>query len=138
MISEYLTAGIIIVIIIIGLYGFVRWTNNREAKKRAERQARLAQEKAEQETEFAKRKAELLIRYNDEEIVQKIMDKTLWKGATSEMVRDVLGEPIAVDEKVLKTKSKQIWKYDPIGRGQYATRITIENDVVVGWDVKRG
>ena len=39
--------------------------------------------------------------------------------------------PAPDDEKVLKTKTKHILKFNPTGKNRYALRITIENDVVV-------
>ena len=43
---------------------------------------------------------------------------------------------LAVDNKVLKTKTKDIWKYNRTGTNRYGLRITVENDIVVGWDKK--
>lgn len=75
-------------------------------------------------------------KYNDEELVNKIMNRTLWQGQTAEQVIDALGKPKDIDQKVLKTKTKEIWKYFPSGRRRYGLRITLDNDEVVGWDNK--
>jgi hypothetical protein len=37
---------------------------------------------------------------------------------------------------VLKTKTKEIWKYREIKKGQYALKVTLEENMVVGWDMK--
>lgn len=82
------------------------------------------------------RKKRLLERYGDEEVVRRIIEKRVWQGETEHMLIDSLGQPLAIDERVLKTKTKQIWKYHQTRRGAFGTRVTIENGVVVGWDVK--
>ncbi|MFK7816493.1 MAG: hypothetical protein AB8B92_09160 [Gammaproteobacteria bacterium] len=64
------------------------------------------------------------------------MKRTLWQGQTAEQVIDALGKPKDIDRKVLKTKTKEIWKYFPSGHRQYDLRITLDNDEVVGWDDK--
>jgi hypothetical protein len=69
-------------------------------------------------------------------VVEGIMAKTFWQGQTSEQLLDSLGEPLAIDNKVLKTKKKEVWKYDTIARNRYGLKITLENDIVMGWDQK--
>ena len=78
----------------------------------------------------------LYSKYQDSEIVDRIMSKTIWKGQTAEQLQDTLGAPAAVDEKLLKTKKKEVWKYGRMGANRYSTRITLDNDIVTGWDVK--
>jgi len=73
-------------------------------------------------------------KYQDEALVKKIMQRTLWQGQTAEQVIDAIGEPKDIDEKVLKTKTKQTWKYFPSGRRRYGLRITLDDGIVVGWD----
>lgn len=83
-----------------------------------------------------KRLAYLREKYKDEEIVQKIYDRCFWQGQTEEQLNDALGTPLAVDRKVLKTKTKEIWKYNSQGANRYGLRITVEDGCVVGWDKK--
>lgn len=94
------------------------------------RQAELAQQ-------LQERRAHLHKKYSDEKIVEKIMSGSYWQGQTSEELRDSLGSPADVDEKVLKTKRKEIWKYHPQGGNRFGLRITLEQDQVVGWDEKK-
>jgi cbb3-type cytochrome oxidase subunit 3 len=83
------------------------------------------------------RRTALLLKYdNDHEIVKMIMSRMFWQGQTPMQLIDSLGHPADIDKKVLKTKSKEIWKYNQTGRGRFSLRITIENDLVVGWDKK--
>jgi hypothetical protein len=36
----------------------------------------------------------------------------------------------------MKTRTKEVWKYRRMGKGQYAARVTLENNIVVGWETK--
>lgn len=83
-----------------------------------------------------KRREALLKKYGDAEVVTLIMNKMFWQGQTQEQLRDSLGRPLDTDEKVLKTKTKVIWKYNRIGKNRYGLRITLENRIVVGWEQK--
>lgn len=75
-------------------------------------------------------------KYEDEEIVQDMMNESIWQGQTSGQLLDSIGQPEDIDNKVLKTKKKEIWKYQNRGGNRYGLRITLENDEVVGWDQK--
>lgn len=83
-----------------------------------------------------KRREELMAKYNDAALVEKLMERTFWQGQTSGQLLDSLGNPEDIDEKVLKTKKKEIWKYNHQGGNRYGLRITLDNDVVIGWDQK--
>jgi hypothetical protein len=73
---------------------------------------------------------------SDLEIFERIIGGTVWMGETAEQLTDSIGYPVAVDRKILKTKIKEIWKYDHLGNNRFAMRVTLENDIVVGWDQK--
>ncbi|MDD4915289.1 MAG: hypothetical protein PHW13_09685 [Methylococcales bacterium] len=83
-----------------------------------------------------KRLAYLRSKYDDEKIVQLIFKGHIWQGQTSEQLQDSLGSPVDIDYKLLKTKSKNIWKYHHRGANRYGLRVTLENDIVIGWDKK--
>lgn len=83
-----------------------------------------------------KRREALLAKYGDKEIVDMIMKRMFWQGQTPAQLQDSLGNPIDIDRKILKTKTKEIWKYNQTGKGRFALRITLEDGVVVGWDKK--
>lgn len=80
------------------------------------------------------KRQKLMAKYNDKEIVENIMNQAIWVGQTNEQVAESLGKPEDIDQKVLKTKKKEIWKYGYEGGNRYRVRITLENDVVIGWD----
>jgi hypothetical protein len=75
-------------------------------------------------------------KYDDENIVNAILGSTFWKGQTQDQLRDSLGHPAIIDSQVLKTKTKEIWKYGEQRKGQFSLKITLENGKVVGWDKK--
>ena len=79
------------------------------------------------------RRQALLEKYGNEEIVDRIIRGDVWMGQTSEQLQEAIGTPVDVDEKVLKTKIKEIWKYHRRGQNRYALRVNLDNGVVVGW-----
>ena len=86
-------------------------------------------------TNKAKRKL-LMNKYRDKELVDAIMKKTAWVGQTAEQLIDSFGKPQDIDQKVLKTKKKEIWKYQHKGGNRYGLRVILENDIVAGWEEK--
>jgi hypothetical protein len=80
------------------------------------------------------RRAYLLSKYGDPHIVGLIMQKRFWEGQTRDQLLDSIGRPAAIDDLLLKTKKKEIWKYSKDGRNRYKLRVTLEGDVVVGWN----
>ncbi|EPQ8526777.1 DUF2845 domain-containing protein [Vibrio vulnificus] len=83
-----------------------------------------------------KKRQRLMTKYGNPEVVDRLMKKTIWEGQTEEQLIDYLGKPLDVDQKVLKTKVKETWKYDKAGKNRYNLRIIVENGFVVGWDKK--
>ena len=83
-----------------------------------------------------KRLAYLRQKYGDEDIVQKIFNGYFWQGQTEAQLMDSLGPPVAVDNKLLKTKVREVWKYRQQGVNRFALRITVEDGYVSSWDQK--
>lgn len=108
----------LIVIVITGIVLAAVYTN----KKRRE--------------ELERRRVGLLAKYQDPKIVDMIVRRMFWQGQSQEQLLDSLGRPADIDQKVMKTKVKEIWKYNQMGANRFGLRITIENNVVVGWDQK--
>jgi len=100
-------------------------------------EAAAARAAAEREREEAKardaRSANLRERFGPEN-AQRIMAGRYWLGATAEMIREALGTPSDIRERVLKTKTKVTLCYHPTSKKRFALKIHLENDVVVGWD----
>lgn len=84
-----------------------------------------------------KRIAFLTGKYADPAIVDKIFNHRFWHGQTAEQLVDSLGSPHAIDNKLLKTMKREVWKYNPRGVNRYGLRITLDNDVVSNWDHKQ-
>lgn len=80
------------------------------------------------------RRRELMEKYADEQLVNQLLRGEPWMGQSLEMLRDSLGKPAARDEKVLKTKTKETWKYGPLNKRQFKLKVHLENGEVVGWD----
>lgn len=79
----------------------------------------------------------LMSKYGDETIVAYIYHHRFWQGQTAGQLLDSLGQPYAKDDKLLKTKKREVWKYSRTGVNRYALRITLDNDIVTGWDQKQ-
>lgn len=106
----------------------------REALEEDRRQRQAAEEEAKRAEEAARR--QMLIELYGEENAPRIIAREVWQGATREMIEAAHGPPCDVDEKVMKTKTRQILKYRPAGKNRYELKITLENGVVVGWEGK--
>ncbi|AKE51636.1 hypothetical protein [Kangiella geojedonensis] len=84
----------------------------------------------------AKHKEALMLKYQDEELVEALIKRSFWQGQTAEQLLDSLGQPHDIDQKVLKSKKREVWKYNHQGGNRYGLRITLDNDQVAGWDQK--
>ncbi len=82
------------------------------------------------------RYAWLMRKYGDEKLVHALLDGTIWQGMTAEQLRDAWGEPVSIEEKVMKTKVKQVFKYRQVTKSQFRDKVTLEDGVIVGWDQK--
>jgi hypothetical protein len=83
-----------------------------------------------------RRRARLLDRYGNLQIVEDIMAKKVWQGMTKEQLLESWGQPADQGQKVMKTKTTTTYKYNQTGRNRFRSRVTLENDVVVGWQQK--
>jgi hypothetical protein len=75
-----------------------------------------------------RRLGSLRAKYGDELVVQRILRREYWKGQTGEQLCDSLGPPDSVEEQMLITRSRQVWRY-----GSPDVRITLDDGVVVAW-----
>ena len=53
------------------------------------------------------------------------------------MVVEMLGDPIDVEETVMRTKTKRTLKYARTGANRYGLRVFVDDGIVVGWEDKR-
>ncbi len=110
---------IILVIVIVGIFIFSSYL--------------IEKEKARKERE---KKEYIYQKYGHTDIAERIINKSVWVGETTEQLIDSLGEPIDIDESVLKTKKKEVWKYYQKSSTRYGFKAKVENGIVVGWDEK--
>lgn len=87
-------------------------------------------------SQHAARIAYLRKKYSNESTVQAILKGSIWDGMSEDQVVDSIGHPAAVDQKYLKTKTREVWKYYPQGKNRYGLRITLDDGQVNGWDSK--
>lgn len=72
-------------------------------------------------------------KYPDETLRNKIIKHQIWRGQTEDQLRDSMGEPENVTTKALKTKTREIWKYQKSGK-TYKVRVTLEGGIVMAWE----
>lgn len=112
-------------ILIIGGIAFA--VSNAQTKKRV-----AQQEREKIVSEYEAQRSLITQRY-EPEIAQKILNHEIWQGMTAEQLRDSAGREAVIETIVMKTKRKEIWKYDQETETRFGTRVTLEDGVVVGW-----
>lgn len=80
---------------------------------------------------------DLMAKYGDESLVRRLVRKQIWVGMTEHHLLDSYGRPNKVDQKVLKTKTKETWKYHEVAKNRFSLKVMLEDGVVIGWDDKR-
>jgi len=80
--------------------------------------------------------AYLWAKYRDGRLVHALMSEQFWEGQTASLLKDSLGPPAAIDNIQMKSRKREIWKYQPNGINRYLLRITLDDDVVVAWEQK--
>lgn len=83
---------------------------------------------------YRRRRRHLTERYGDPEIADRIMKCVLWKGETQEQLTESLGQPADIDQKVLKTKTKEVWKYRKVKHNRFGLKVTLDDGIVTGWE----
>lgn len=94
-----------------------------------------AGKRLEAEERFAAHCSRLAGLYGEENVDLLLAGKP-WIGCTLPMVVEMLGQPVSVDETVLRTKTKLTYKYRQFGQNRFGLRVFVENDVVAGWEEK--
>jgi len=81
-----------------------------------------------------RRRRRLLVeKYGSELVADKIIAREVWQGMTPEQLLDSWGRPEDIAKQVLKTKTKETWKYGQNGKNRFRQRVFIEDRIVVGW-----
>ncbi len=77
-----------------------------------------------------------MAKYSDAVLVGRIMGGTAWQGMSKDQLIDSWGKPVEIGERVYKTKVVETCKYNQTGSNRFASRVTVENGVVTGWERK--
>jgi hypothetical protein len=93
-------------------------------------------ERVDRENQHISRANGIYEKYGRGEIAERILRGEVWIGQTSAQLIDSIGRPVDVDQKVLKTKKKEVWKYAQKSARSFGLKITLDDDIVVGWDEK--
>jgi hypothetical protein len=86
--------------------------------------------------QYKQRRDQLLRKYGDKDLVEKIMKQLVWQGMSEDQLIDSWGAPVARDRKIYKTKVSETFKYNQKGRNRFGSRVWVENGIVVGWEQK--
>jgi hypothetical protein len=84
----------------------------------------------------ARRRLKLMAKYNDQQAVDMIMSKRIWEGMTEAQLIEAWGRPAEIDERVLKTKTAHVYKYNRSGKASFRDKVKLDDGVVIGWDQK--
>jgi len=123
------------------VYFIVRHQSEQQRLKDAEleRQRQHQQRLLERQRQEEARKQYLFNKYNNPALVERILSRDIRQGDSKDIVTDALGTPASIDTDVLKTKTKEVWKYRKGNEkrvNQHNIIVKFENSVVVGWEDK--
>lgn len=65
------------------------------------------------------------------------VQRQIWYGAPRDAVLELYGNPVSVDDKMLKTKVVEVFKYQPLAKNRYGLKVTLENGAVTEWETKQ-
>lgn len=75
-------------------------------------------------------------KYVNKRKVEKIINGDIWQGETAEQLVDSMGNPEVIDDTLLKTQKKVVWKYGRRGAKSYNLIVNLEKGIVVRWEGK--
>ena len=75
-------------------------------------------------------------KYDSDAVAADIVARRIWQGMSEEQLAESWGRPADIDTRVTKTKASATWKYEHLGGNRYGQRVSIENGVVTGWEIK--
>ena len=92
------------------------------------------QEHERRKQEAAQRRLDDLTRRFGGSAAHRILQGEVWQGQSAAALLEALGPPADSDQKVMKTKTKTVYKWGHVSGNRYAVRVTVENGVVIGWE----
>ncbi len=88
------------------------------------------------EAHWAQRRTQLFNKYRDEDVVEKIMSRMIWKDMTRDQLVDSWGRPAQENERRDNGKRKEVLHYRALPGRPFGQRVILENGKVKGWDTK--
>lgn len=79
----------------------------------------------------ARRVGQLRRKYGDDSVAERILNREYWRGQTAEQLRDALGPPDSIEQKMSIALNRQAWVY-----GRRALEIMLDDGVVAAWSKK--
>ena len=67
-------------------------------------------------------------KYVNKRKVEKIINGDIWQGETAEQLVDSIGNPDVIDDTLLKTQKKVVWKYGRRGAKSY--NLIVRNELI--------
>lgn len=81
-----------------------------------------------------KRIQRLNLKYEDQLLIEKIINGEIWYKQSLDELIDAIGLPHRIVYEVMKVKKREVWKYDHQGGERYNLMVTLENDSVISWE----
>jgi hypothetical protein len=107
------------------------WIDETRANQERRRVALLAALDGEART----RAEEVLTKFGVED-GERILQHEMWCGQTLAMLVASRGNPEDIDEKVMATKTRHVFKYNRTGANRFRLRVTLDDGIVTGWESK--
>jgi hypothetical protein len=114
------------VVLLVGAL-LLAWRQHENKKTQIRREAqRVEQQRLE-------RRNLLAAKYAESPFKDDILNGNVRVGMTVDELIDSWGRPVAIDERVLKTKVVHTYKYAQISTRSFRQKVKVENGIVVGW-----
>ncbi|MDE5464639.1 DUF1311 domain-containing protein [Bradyrhizobium sp. CSS354] len=80
------------------------------------------------------RRRHLTKKYGPQEAA-RIIAREVWQGMTAEQLTESRGRPAGIGREIIRTRTKETWKYGQTGKNRFQNRIYLEDGIVIGWKV---
>ena len=98
-----------------------RWIKRKGSEKRN----KLSEE------ERRKRLGDLIAKYGDQEIAERILRGEVWVGQSDEQIIDVLGQPDEIGNRIESSRGgSEVWRYGRTSAKRFSLHITLKDGCV--------
>lgn len=80
------------------------------------------------------RRQSLTKKYGPQEAA-RIIAREVWQGMTAEQLTESRGRPADIGREIIRTRTKETWKYGQTGKNRFQNRIYLEAGIVIGWKI---